>query len=327
MDTLKSDDPDDKSEVDLSARLMELLHAQQQILEENREFRECLQQHDLAIDNLTQLIGRLTARQNAPTAASTDQSSKQLKSKQISQLFDSTPFSGSPSQDVIDWLYAFNLKYDDISLDDSQRLSIARGLMIADAKLWVDTLKKSLVDWHYFQKKLIVYFQLAAGVDSFSFSEQLYSRQQQLHETSIHYYHDVMRLCSKVQLHMDDATRLRHLYRGLRPESKVLISIDAFQIPDEFLQELVRLEQLQKVSDTSHSTDATFMISQHHDSPRTTDQRKPSHDRTGSKESQSQPIQTLVRSDRTPGVNQSSAQPRPHQVSSNNPQNRHLNEW
>ena len=327
MDTIKSDETDDQPEVDLSARLIELLHAQQQILEENRQFRECLQQHDLAIDQLTQLMGRLTAKQNAPTPLSPDQSTKQLKSKQISQLFDSTPFSGSPAQDVIDWLYAFNLKCDDISLDESQRLSIARGLMVADAKLWADTLKKSLVDWPYFQKKLIVYFQLAAGVDCFSFNEKLYSRQQQLHETAIHYYHDVMRLCSKVHLQMDDTTRLRHLYRGLRPESKVLISIDAFHIPDEFLQELVRLEQLQKVSDTSLITDSTFMISQHPDSNRTNDQQASSQDRTASKELQARGIHTAVRSDRTSAANQSSAHPRHQQASSINQPNRHLNEW
>jgi hypothetical protein len=47
----------------------------------------------------------------------------------------STPFSGSRTQDVVDWLYEFNRKCDDIKLDDTQRLSVTCGLMASDAKL------------------------------------------------------------------------------------------------------------------------------------------------------------------------------------------------
>jgi hypothetical protein len=185
------------------------------------------------------------------TPASTiDQATKQLRSKQINQLFESTPFSGDRSQDVVDWLDEFNRKGDDINLDDIQRLSVARGLMKDDAKLWSDTLKNCPIDWRTFQQKLISYFQLVAGIDCFSFSEQLYTRQQQLYESAIQYYHDIMRLCSKVDFNMDNNTRLKHLYRGLRPETKINIDIQKFHTPADFLQELGRLEQLQRDFET-----------------------------------------------------------------------------
>ena len=130
-----------------------------------------------------------------------------------------------------------------------------------------------------------------------------------------------MRLYSKVQLQMDDATRLRHLYRGLRPES------DAFHIPDEFLQELVRLERLQKVSDASSATDATFMISQYSDSSRINDRQASVYDRSTSKQSHEQRSQTAFRTDRTARVDHSSGNPRHQQASSLGHSNRHLNEW
>jgi hypothetical protein len=91
----------------------------------------------------------------------------QILTKQINN-YDwnkSTPFSGSRTQYVVDWLYEFNRKCDDIKLDDTQRLSVTCGLMASDAKLWTDTIKK-LLDWldtisttinedyHWYNKKI-----------------------------------------------------------------------------------------------------------------------------------------------------------------------------
>ena len=85
-------------------------------------------------------------------------------------------------------------------------------------------LQSSLVPWSSFQMRLVAYFQLEAAIDSFFVDEQMYIRQQQqqLHTTAIHYYHDVKRICFKVDLLMNDVPRLRHFYRVFRPESKVL---------------------------------------------------------------------------------------------------------
>ena len=324
--------------------LTELIQVQQQILTEHRQFQHCLQRHDVAIDNLVQLLNKLTETKNVipsitpPTTATitpltashststsnTDQSTKQLRSKQISQLFESSPFSGSPVQDVVDWLHEFNRQCDDILLDHTLRLSIARGLMTDDAKLWTETVRDSLVDWSSFQKKLVAYFQLAAGIDSFSFNEHLYTRQQQLHETAIHYYHDVMRLCSKVDLRMEDNTRLRHLYRGLRPESKVLISINTFRTPDEFLQELVRLEHLQKVTESLQPNVSSFMINQQDSPPVAMGHAQyPDHQSF----SQHPPrMHSSNRSPQGPRFNQSSSQYRHRRPPSPNRTNRNLNE-
>ena len=123
--------------------------------------------------------------------------------------------------------------------------------MTDDAKLWTEILQSPLVEWPSFQEKLVAYFRLVAGIDSFSVNEQLTG-------TATHHYNDVMRLCSKLKLLMDGCTRLRYLYLGLWPEFKVIIFIHTFYSPEKFLQELVRLEHLQTMSDSSQSNISTF---------------------------------------------------------------------
>jgi len=318
---------------------------------DDQEVKDSLQRHELAIEKILQAIDRLTIMHNsvvltepttslsdAPTipSSTTDHATKQLRSKQISQLFESTAFSGSRSQDVVDWLDEFNQKCDDIRLDDTQRLSIARGLMKNDAKLWVDALKHTLIDWKIFQQRLIAYFQLAAGIDGFSFSEQLYTRQQQLHESAIQYYHDVIRLCSKVDVNMDNATRLKHLYRGLRPETKITIDIRKFNNPDDFLQELVRFEQLQKDCATEAHEPVAMMSYQ---------SNKPSLPNESVRHPNTRPFQQrsyyeqqyhergpLASSRPRRGISnsypsRSSPQYRNQQSSSSQDANRHLNRW
>ena len=262
-------------EHELATNLATLLDYQRQLLADNEQLKQSLQHHEATIDRLVKFCNNLHVGNATPlvhttssTAASTshaipsvsagDHTMKQLRSKQLTHLFESTPFAGTAAQDVVDWLDEFNRKCDDIQLDDGQRLSIARGLMKDDAKLWVETLKNVLVDWPTFQNRLVAYFQLAAGLDAFSFSEQLFTRQQQLNESAIHYYHDIIRLCAKVDGNMNDLTRLRHLYRGLRPESKVLFSIEKFIKPEQFLQELVRIEQLHNVAANQSSVEPTL---------------------------------------------------------------------
>ena len=259
-----------------------------------------------------------------PSVSAGDHTIKQLRSKQLTHLFESTPFFGTAVQDVVDWLDEFNRKCDDIQLDETQRLSIARGLMKDDAKLWVNTLKNVLVDWTTFQKKLVSYFQLAAGLDSFSFSEQLFTRQQQLNESAIHYYHDIIHLCAKVDVNMDDLTRLRHLYRGLRPESKVLFSMDKFNKPEQFSQELVRIEQLHNVSADQSSIEPLLGSSQDQSTAlcMTTNRRSYSNNRSYRMpfQSQSQPSTFNRRFQRRMSS-------RNQQTFSSQDAPRHLNRW
>jgi hypothetical protein len=246
--------------------LQELTISQKQLLDDNRQLKDCLQRHEVTIDFLNRSLTKVHSTTNAaplehhdtssnepammttqqqPSVSATDQAAKQLQSKRITQLLDSTPFTGSTSQDVMDWFDEFSSKCDDVKLDDMQRVSVARGLLTGVAKLWADTHKDAFIDWTTFKNKLSTHFLLASGADQFSLGQQLYNRRQQLHESAINYYHDVLRLCAKVDVNMDDDTRVKHLIKGVRPEAKIYIDLKNPRTPDDFLQALIKHGQLQ----------------------------------------------------------------------------------
>ncbi|CAF2185166.1 unnamed protein product [Rotaria magnacalcarata] len=144
--TLPMNDQDVLSTPETISNLAEIIQCQTQILAENQQFKHFLNQHEIAINNLVQLIDRLTDTKasigaikseitthvgtvnssSVTLASNLDPANKQLRAKQIYQLFESTAFSESAIQDVVDWLHEFNRKCENIMLDDTQRLSIAR---------------------------------------------------------------------------------------------------------------------------------------------------------------------------------------------------------
>ena len=127
-----------------------MIVCQKEILDSNQQIKNCLQRHEVTIERLSRLFEHLTNITHSTLfetraksvcvfslgkTSTTNQATKQLRSKQIPQLFGSTSYYGSPKQDVIDCSEKFNRKCDDIQLDDSQRSAIARGLMTKNALL------------------------------------------------------------------------------------------------------------------------------------------------------------------------------------------------
>lgn len=167
---------------------------------------------------------------------------------------------------------------------------------------------------------------MTCGIDCFSFKEQLYTRQQQLHESTIQYYHDVMRLCSKVDLNMDNDTRLKHLYRGLRRETKITVDIQKLNTPNEFLQELARLEQLQKDFQTEDQEPLVTIMPQNQ-YPKFHQQHQQPYPQRLQPQHNSY-TQSRLRSRRYPSYQyQSSPQYRNQQSASSKYDNPHLNRW
>ncbi|CAF3342919.1 unnamed protein product [Rotaria socialis] len=150
----------------------------------------------ITINNLTQTI-------EAIQSSLKEQAVKQLHSKRINQLLDSTPFTGSASQEVSDWIDDSSNKCDQVQLDDAQRLSVVIDLLKGNDKLWYDTYKDTIHDWVTLKNKLTTYFKLVTGTDHFQLERKLYNRRRQTNELAIDYCHNVLRLCSKVNKYMD----------------------------------------------------------------------------------------------------------------------------
>ena len=171
------------------------------LLDENKQIKQEMATQQVTINNLTQAMeaiqvsnvlchnilpkkpsSSLTA---APLSQSTssvimkmesslkEQAVKQLQSKRINQLLDSTAFTGSASQEVSDWIDDFSNKCDQVQLDDAQRLSVVIDLLKGNAKLWYDTQKDTINDWITLKNKLTTYFKLVTGTDHFQLEKKL----------------------------------------------------------------------------------------------------------------------------------------------------------
>ncbi|CAM2714040.1 unnamed protein product [Rotaria socialis] len=96
----------------------------------------------ITINNLTQTIEAIQVS-NAlchnvlPTKTSSLITAPLWQSTSINQLLDSTPFTGSASQEVSDWIDDSSNKCDQVQLDDAQRLSVVIDLLKGNAKLWL----------------------------------------------------------------------------------------------------------------------------------------------------------------------------------------------
>ncbi|CAF0770090.1 unnamed protein product [Didymodactylos carnosus] len=166
-----------------------------------------------------------------------ENAAEQLQSKRLNQLLDSTPFSGSTSQEVSDWIDDFSFKCDQLQLDDAQRLSVVIDLLKGNAKLWYDTHKDTIDNWDTLKNKLMTYFTLVTGTDHFQLEQKLYNRRRQPNELAIAYCHNVLKLCSKVNKYMDEETRLKHLTKGLNAAAQLhmdLKSPDTTEDPSSY---------------------------------------------------------------------------------------------
>ncbi|CAF4470537.1 unnamed protein product, partial [Didymodactylos carnosus] len=115
--------------------LQQLLAKQDLLLDENKELKQEMATQQIIINSLSQAVEAIqenkicqdvsstklsSASTTAPLSQSTphfvmkaetslkEQAAKQLQSKRINQLLDSTPFSGSTSQEVSDWIDDFS---------------------------------------------------------------------------------------------------------------------------------------------------------------------------------------------------------------------------
>jgi hypothetical protein len=183
-----------------------------------------------------------------------EQAAKQLQSKRINQLLDSTSFTGSSSQEVSDWIDDFSNKCDQVQLDDDQRLSVAIDLLKGNAKLWYDTHKDTIDSWIALQNKLTAYFQLVTGTDQFQLEQKLYNRRRQTNELAIDYCHNVLKLCSKVNKNMDEETRLKHLTKGLNAVTQIHMDLKSPETTEKFLQALIKYDKWQEEEKSQQRT-------------------------------------------------------------------------
>ena len=281
--------------------LQQLIIKQDLLLEENKQFKQEIATQQITIKNLSQAVKTIQEANIAGQHVSTIKSSipsetpvsleatsdvtkngksnlkelaaKQLQSKRIDQLLNYTPFSGSTSQEVSDWIDDFSNKCEQLQLDDTQRLSIAIDLLKGNAKLWYDTHKDIIDNWLTLKNKLTSYFKLVTGTDQFQLEQKLYNRRRQHNELAIDYCHNVLKLCSKVNQYMDDDTRLKHLIKGLNAAAQRHMDLKNPTTTEKFLEALIQYDKWQEEEKNHQRPSATF--DHHRNIPTRTTQHQP----------------------------------------------------
>lgn len=266
--------------------LQQLLAKQDLLLDENKQIKQKMETQQITINNLSEAVEVIKGTKildqkllpTDPSSPSTtapspqltlpvvmnvasslkEQAAKQLQSKRINQLLDSTPFTGSSSQEVSDWIDDLSNKYDQVQLDDDQRLSVAIDLLKGNAKLWYDTHKDTIDNWITLKNKLTAYFQLVTGTDQFQLEQKLYNRRRQTNELAIDYCHNVLKLCSKVNKLMDDDIRLKHLTKGLNAAAQIHMDLKSPGTTEEFLQALVKYDKWQEEEKIQQRSNTSF---------------------------------------------------------------------
>ena len=261
--------PNEQSD-DTTGVLQQLLTKQDQLLDENMQLKNQVALQQLTINNLSDIVEALKSNplsnhklttKPSPATTTTDkvidlttdnnkdivnlqqQAAKKLQSKRIDQLLNSTPFSGTMSQEVSDWLEEFNTKCDKLQFDDAQRLSIAVDLLKDNAKLWYETHNGAIENWQTFTNKLMSHFKLVTGIDQFQLEQKLYNRRRQYYESAIDYCHNVLKLCSKVNREMSEMNKIKHLTQGLHPNALLHMELKNPNTTEEFLEALIKFDK------------------------------------------------------------------------------------
>lgn len=95
---------------------------------------------------------------------------------------------------------------------------------------------------------MVDYFSLVNGSDPFQLEQKLYNRVRQPKESAIDYVHAVLKLCARVNKHMDEYTRLKHLTKGLSAAAKARMDAKTPQKVEDFLETSIKFDQWQMES-------------------------------------------------------------------------------
>ncbi|CAF4880535.1 unnamed protein product [Rotaria sp. Silwood1] len=136
---------------------------------------------------------------------------------------------------------------------ESQALKIISTFLEGHAKQWFNENITIFESWSVFKAEFIhTYSSPAAKQLAFN---RLRTRQQRYDEAVIEYYTDVMKLCKLVDSNMTDASKLDHLYRGLKSSLMKEVLRQAPSTPSEFFEQARCEENLERLVTTSvHQT-------------------------------------------------------------------------
>ncbi|CAF2744025.1 unnamed protein product [Rotaria sp. Silwood2] len=168
----------------------------------------------------------------------------------LSKTLEQTPkFSGKPDQDADEWMKDLTATFRMADITEAQALKIISTFLEGHPKQWFIENSTIFESWNVFKAEFIHTYSSPSSKQLAS--NRLRTRQQRHDEAAIEYYTDVMKLCKLVDPTMTNASKLDHLYHGLKPSLMKEVLRRAPSTPAEFLEQARQEENLDRLVNTS----------------------------------------------------------------------------
>lgn len=167
-------------------------------------------------------------------------------------------FTGADDQDPVIWLQNIDELFDAFKIDPTDRRHLLPMYFGGDAKKWYRSEEHSS-EYDDFKQQLINAF--TSSVHKLKISTKLMNRRQGSDESVQSYYYDVLSLCTRVNLHMQDDEKILYLLRGLKPSIKQHVIMSNPKNCKDLFEHARRAEE---AASTSHPTSEESTISSDH---------------------------------------------------------------
>jgi hypothetical protein len=149
-------------------------------------------------------------------------------------------FTGAEEQDISVWIQDFEETVEAAGGDAETKRKAVVLYLSGDAKKWYRLTKVEGEEWSTFRGKLVTAFTPAS--QQLKTLTKLMNRKQGVNELVQSYFYDILALCSKLNPQMNEAEKLLHLLRGLKPSLAQNIIMFNPKTIQEFLELAKRSE-------------------------------------------------------------------------------------
>ncbi|CAF1566645.1 unnamed protein product [Adineta ricciae] len=149
-------------------------------------------------------------------------------------------FTGAEDQDISVWIQDFEETIEAAGGDSTTKRKAIVLYLSGDAKKWYRLTNVEDGEWSTFREKLVTAFTSAS--QQLKTLTKLMNRKQGVNELAQSYFYDVLALCSKLNPQMNEAEKLLHLLRGVKPSLAQNIIMFSPKTIQEFLELAKRSE-------------------------------------------------------------------------------------
>ena len=165
-----------------------------------------------------------------------------IKSIRIPQTINIKPFNGTSKEDPIDWIERYESMAVSADWTKDQRVSKVINYLEENAASWfMNSVYDKNLTWSEFKNRFLQTFKPPNEKELALM--KLSSRYQKLDEDIMNYFHDINRLCRRVDENMPEEMKIYYLKNNLKPTLLEKVYHLDFKTCDQLYRKILKLEQ------------------------------------------------------------------------------------